>query len=98
MYVSSIMLLNVSAYYCLCVGEAASSHNPPSAAVLRLHHYRTKSREHAIWRFERDSTFRLNEFDNEDIYPSTPETQERWLEKWVHTHTRICTQTHFYTG
>ena len=33
-------------------GEAESSHEPPSIAVLRLHHYRTKSREHARWRFE----------------------------------------------
>mmetsp|Transcript_50425 Transcript_50425/g.81437 ORF Transcript_50425/g.81437 Transcript_50425/m.81437 type:complete len:390 (+) Transcript_50425:94-1263(+) len=64
------------------IGEAASSHAPPSVAVLRLHHYRTKSRQHALWRFERDATFRLNEFENQDIYPSSPETQAAWLAKW----------------
>eukprot|EP00802_Teleaulax_amphioxeia_P021796 Tamp_22180.p1 GENE.Tamp_22180~~Tamp_22180.p1 ORF type:complete len:200 (+),score=15.94 Tamp_22180:494-1093(+) len=63
-------------------GESASSHSPPSTAVLRLHHYRTKSRAHALWRFERDSTFRLNEFDNEDIYPSSVASQAQWLDKW----------------
>lgn len=68
------------------VGEAASSHSPASAAVLRLHHYRTKSRAHALWRFERDATFRLNDFDNEDIYPSSPESQEGWLLKWDANH------------
>ena len=56
-------------------GEAASSHSPPSTAVFRLHHYRTKSRAHALWRFERDASFRLNEFDNEDIYPSSDVAQ-----------------------
>jgi hypothetical protein len=63
-------------------GEAASSHSPPSMAVFRLHHYRTKSRAHALWRFERDASFRLNEFDNEDIYPSSDVSQARWLDKW----------------
>ena len=33
-------------------GEAESSHQPPSVAHLRIHHYRTKSRQHALWRFE----------------------------------------------
>jgi hypothetical protein len=64
------------------IGEAASSHTPASVAALRLHHYRTKSTAHALWRFERDSTFRLNDFDNEDIYPSSSESQTDWLSKW----------------
>jgi len=34
-----------------------------------------------VW-WQRDATFRLNEFENQDIYPSSPETQAAWLAKW----------------
>jgi hypothetical protein len=60
----------------------ASSHSPPSMAIFRLHHYRTKSRAHARWRFQRDASIRLNEFDNEDICPCSDVSQARWLVRW----------------
>lgn len=63
-------------------GEAPSTHAPPSLEALRIHHYRSKSRKHSLWRFHRDSSFRLNDFDNEDIFPSSEETQAAWLERW----------------
>lgn len=63
-------------------GEAPSTHHPPSVQRLRIHHYRTKSLQHALSRFDRDRTFRLNEFESPDIYPSTPEEERQWLEKW----------------
>ena len=64
------------------LGEAPSTHAPPTLAALRLHHYRTKSRAHARWRFRRDQAFRLNDFDSEDIYPSSPAAQAEWLARW----------------
>ncbi|EKX55301.1 hypothetical protein GUITHDRAFT_99081 [Guillardia theta CCMP2712] len=62
-------------------GEPPSVSRPASVDILRIHHYRTKSREHAFHRFERDSIFRLNDFDNEDIYPSTELSQMEWISK-----------------
>ena len=79
-------------------GEPPSVSRPASVDILRIHHYRTKSREHAFRRFERDSmygsnmneleialmlffSFRLNDFDNEDIYPSTELSQMEWISK-----------------
>eukprot|EP00293_Proteomonas_sulcata_P002894 CAMPEP_0184315238 /NCGR_PEP_ID=MMETSP1049-20130417/80898_1 /TAXON_ID=77928 /ORGANISM="Proteomonas sulcata, Strain CCMP704" /LENGTH=202 /DNA_ID=CAMNT_0026633599 /DNA_START=255 /DNA_END=861 /DNA_ORIENTATION=+ len=54
----------------------------PTIDVLRVHHYRTKSVQHAMWRFKRDSTFRLNNYDNEDVYPSTVESESLYMRAW----------------
>jgi hypothetical protein len=50
--------------------------------VLRINHYRLKSLSHTHWRFKRDSTFRLNDFDNPDVFPESEEEQREWIARW----------------
>lgn len=63
-------------------GEPSSALPSPSASVLRINHYRLKSLSHTHWRFKRDSTFRLNDFDNPDVFPESEEERREWIARW----------------